>query len=81
MACHANVDNCLSRYGEARWVGVWEVHAGLHLCIAAVDCVSGVVGYLGMAVVLIVFVAGGIDEGWRGGGCAVVAVAGSWIGW
>ena len=39
--------------------------AGLHMRIAAVDCVSGVVGNLGMAVVWVVFVAGGIDEGWR----------------
>ena len=37
----------------------------LHLCVAAVDCVSGVVGYRWVAVVGVVFIAGVLDEGWH----------------
>ena len=37
----------------------------LHLCVAAVDCVSGVDGYRWVAVVGVVFVAGVVDEGWH----------------
>jgi len=44
---------------------VWEGHAGLGVGIAAVDDISGVIGYLRVTAVGGFLVAGGVDKGWR----------------